>query len=377
MDDRFADPPTPTLEQGTIFQNPATNTGTSGTTGTTGTTGRPQRPAPIPSGPGWPVDENSQDAKYLTLISKLENLEAGHRLILDDIATLSHRVSKITEIISMSYESKPSTIESPKASFSKSLNTPKVPSVKVEKLEAEPSPAKIIIPRTTKVAHFEIRFGSPDQVVKERDPKSSDKPSANVGMTLPEETPTKSAPISLSVASARTTSLEGSEEQNLEILSQPDYQIEESDPEQSGESNSSSLSSEESGLLRQGQDEEDEASRLVVQRLANNHTLFGYFVRYLRTPNTSFTRQIATEPDETAHLLARSFQDAVRLPNQKAHIARPEFCKSVLRTESDRLLNKIAQVEIRATVSKMGSSARVNLYIELSQRYRSTYGMGN
>ncbi|CEI69459.1 unnamed protein product [Fusarium venenatum] len=351
MDDRFADPPTPTLEQGTIFQNPATNM--------TGTTGRLERPAPIPSGPGWPVDENSQDAKYLTLISKLENLEAGHRLILDDIATLSHRVSKITEVINMSYESRTSTIESPKASFSKSLNTAKVPSVKVEKLEAEPSPAKIIIPRTTKVAHFEIRFGSPDQVVKERDPKSSDKPSANVGLTLPEETPTKSAPVPLSVASACTTSLEESEEQNVEMLPQPDYHVEESAPERSGESSSSSLSSEESELLRQGQDEDNEASRLVVQRLANNHALFGYFVRYLRNPNTSFTRQIATEPDETAHLLARSFQDAVRQPKQTAPIARPEF------------------FEIRATVSKMGSSTRVDLYIELSQRYRRTYGMGN
>ncbi|RGP62805.1 hypothetical protein FSPOR_8996 [Fusarium sporotrichioides] len=331
MDDRFVDPLTPTMEQGSIFQNPTTAT-------TTGTTSRPGPSNPgslasIMSWPGWPVDQNGEDAKYLTLMSKIENLEAGNSLILNDIARLSHQVAKITEIINMPHGARPSVIESPKASFSKSLHTPKVPGTKVKIPETEDSPPKIIIPRTTKVARVEIQFGSPDQEAKERDPKSSHVPSANAASTFPRSTPTKPAPGFQSAANSYATYPEESAEHNFDVPSEESESVE--------------------------QDEVDGASRTVVQQLANNDTLFAFFIRYLTNPKPNLARQIATVRDDTAQILARSFQSAVVQPGPSAIIGRSEFSY------------------IRATVGDMSESTRVDLYIALSHRYRKKYGRRN
>ncbi|GKU04810.1 hypothetical protein FLAG1_07469 [Fusarium langsethiae] len=349
MDDRFADPLTPTMEQGSIFQNPTTAT-------TTGTTNRPGPSSPgslasIMSWPGWPVDQNGEDAKYLTLMSKIENLEAGNSLILDDIARLSHQVAKITEIINMPHGARPSVIESPKASFSKSLHTPKVPGTKVEIPEAEDSPPKIIIPRMTKVARVEIQFGSPDHEAKEHDSKSSHVSSANAASTLPRSTPTKPAPGFQSAANSYATYPEESAEYNFESLndialsSEQYHQVEERVPSEESESVE--------------QDEVDRASRTVVQQLANNDTLFAFFIRYLTNPKPNLARQIATVRDDTAHILARSFQSAVVQPGPSAIIGRSEFSY------------------IRATVGDMSESTRVDLYIALSHRYHKKYGRRN
>ncbi|EKJ76837.1 hypothetical protein FPSE_03023 [Fusarium pseudograminearum CS3096] len=311
MDERFADPPTPTLEQGRIFQTPNTTTGTTSRPDPSG----PVHSAPIMSGPGWPVDEDSEGGKYRNLLSKLENLEAGNRLILDDFARLNNQFSKITEMLCKSHGTKPPFIESPKASFSKSLNTPKLPNTEFEKPKEEGSPHTIIIPRTTKVARVEIEFESPEKTLKEHNPNDRGHKERGPGI------PVKSTVPSISFEEFE----EGRQGQNEE-------------GERGGE--------------RGG---EVDAVKMFVQQLADDDDLFACFIRYLTNPKAT-NRQIATKRDKTVHNLAHGFLRAATSPKEMATISCPESS------------------DIRATMRKMSNSTRIELYIALSQRYIKEYG---
>ncbi|QPC79292.1 hypothetical protein HYE68_010044 [Fusarium pseudograminearum] len=340
MDERFADPPTPTLEQGIVFQTPNT---------TTGTTSRPDAPvhsAPITSGPGWPVDEDSEDGKYRNLLSKLENLEAGNRLILDDFARLSQQFSKITEMLCKSHGTRPPFVESPKASFSKNLHTPKFPGTEFEKPKEEGSPHTIIIPRTTKVARVEIEFESPETTPKERNLKSSKVLGADASSAPLGKLSVNPITGPLSAANSCAASPKEDEERG------PGLPVKSTVP---------SISFEEFEEGRQGQNEEGErggevnAVKMFVQQLADDDDLFACFVRYLTNPKAT-KRQIATKRDKTVHNLAHGFLRAATGPKEMATISCPESS------------------DIRATMRKMSNSTRIELYIALSQRYIKEYG---
>ncbi|KAM0393710.1 hypothetical protein ACHAQC_005434 [Fusarium culmorum] len=333
MDERFADPPTPTLEQGRVFQPPNT---------TTGTTSRPEpsgpiHSAPIMSGAGWPVDEDSEDGKYRNLLSKLENLEAGNRLILDDFTRLNNQFSKITEMLCKSYGTKPPFIESPKASFSKSLHTPKLPDTEFEKPKEEGSSHTIIIPRTTKVARVEIEFESPEKTPKEPDPKER-------AEALLELLSAKSITGPLSAANSYAASPKEDEER---------------DPGLPVKSTVPSISFEEFEGDGQRQNEEGErgsevgAVKMFAQQLASNDDLFACFIRYLADPNTN-NRRIATKRSKICRKLAQNFH---------RFAISPFSCPG--------------SSDIRETIRRISYNSRIELYIALSQRYVKEYGDEN